>query len=188
MNNTISLSGQQWEELQILLKSRFEQNMNRHPHIRWEEVREILESHKEKQSALWEMEKTGGEPDVIEFENDRGSIVFFDCSAESPIGRRSLCYDREGYESRKEHKPQGNAMDLATSNGLEMLTEADYKAIFQFGQFDTKTSSWIKTPENIRCLGGALFGEYRYRQIFIYHNGAQSYYAARGFRTKLKIN
>ncbi|QOI97603.1 MAG: DUF4256 domain-containing protein [Flammeovirgaceae bacterium] len=175
------------KELITILKSRFEKNMKRHQAMKWEYVQARLKAKHDKLWSLNEMEKTGGEPDVVGFDKKTGEYIFYDCSPESPAGRRSLCYDRKAWESRKEHKPKGNATEMATTMGIDLLTEAEYRQLQQFGTFDTKTSSWIKTPEAIRKLGGALFCDYRYGQVFVYHNGAESYYAARGFRGILRV-
>ena len=175
------------EKLLQTLKSRFEKNMNRHKGLEWAIVQARLKLNTEKLWSLNEMERTGGEPDIVEFDKKTGEYIFFDCSAESPQGRRSFCYDREGLESRKEHQPENNAIDMAASMGIEMLTEEQYRALQQLGNFDTKTSSWIKTPAAIRKLGGALFCDRRYNTVFVYHNGAQSYYAGRAFRGSLRI-
>lgn len=181
------LSSQEREELLKTFETRFSKNMNRHPGITWEEVLQRLESKPEKLWSLGEMESTGGEPDVVGKDEKSGEFIFYDCSGESPKGRRSTCYDREGLESRKEHKPLNNAIDMATSMGVELLTEEQYRNLQKLGNFDSKTSSWLKTPPEIRKLGGAIFGDYRYETVFIYHNGAQSYYSARGFRGVLKV-
>jgi hypothetical protein len=181
------LSPQQREELLRGLKARFEKNMNRHKGLEWPKVQAKLEANNEKLWSLHEMERTGGEPDVVGHDNKAGEYIFYDCSAESPKGRRSLCYDREALESRKEHKPENNAIDLATAIGIELLTEEQYRELQKLGDFDTKTSSWVKTPSNIRKLGGALFCDRRYGNVFVYHNGAESYYAARGFRGSLRV-
>jgi len=169
------------------LKARFEQNSARHPEMAWEKVQARLEANPEKLRALAEMEQTGGEPDVIGQDAKSGEIVLVDCSPETPKGRVSVCYDRAGMDSRKEHKPDDNALDMAAAMGAELLTEEEYLALQNLGEFDTKTSSWLKTPDEIRKLGGALFGDRRYGRAFIYHNGAQSYFAARGFRCSLKV-
>lgn len=169
------------------LKIRFEKNMHRHPEMRWTNVETRLLANPGKLWSLQEMEKTGGEPDVTGFDEKTGEFIFTDCAAESPKGRRSLCYDREGLEARKEHKPKHNAVNLAAEMGIELLTEEDYRNLQKLENFDLKTSSWLKTPEEIRELGGALFGDLRYGRVFIYHNGAQSYYAARGFRGMLRV-
>lgn len=185
----MELSTGQREELLNTLKVRFEKNMNRHEGIAWIEVQAKLEhmSPKEKLWSLNEMETTGGEPDVVGYDKETGEYIFYDCSPESPKGRRSVCYDREGLESRKEHKPANNALDMASAMGIELLTEEEYRQLQQLGNFDIKTSSWIKTPEDIRKLGGALFADYRYGHVFVYHNGAESYYAARAFRGSLRV-
>jgi hypothetical protein len=174
-------------ELISLLKTRFEKNMHRHNGIAWKAVQARLEAQPEKLWSLNEMEKTGGEPDVVGIDKNTGAYIFCDCSAESPAGRRSLCYDQEAWESRKEHKPKTNAVDMAAAMGIELLTEEAYRQLQQLGTFDSKTSSWIKTPADIRNLGGALFCDYRFGHVFVYHNGAESYYAARGFRGMLKV-
>jgi Protein of unknown function (DUF4256) len=180
------LSPEQREELLRTLKARFEKNMNRHKDLEWPKIQARLPANTEKLWALNEMERTGGEPDVVGREKT-GEYIFYDCSAETPNGRRSLCYDREALESRKEHKPKTNAIDMAASMGIELLTEEQYGELQKLGDFDTKTSSWVKTPSGIRKLGGALFCDRRYDHVFVYHNGAQSYYAARGFRGSLKV-
>ncbi|GAA4828972.1 DUF4256 domain-containing protein [Paenibacillus vulneris] len=181
------LSPEQAEELFAALKARFEKNMNRHDGLEWADVQAKLEANVEKLWSLHEMERTGGEPDVVGHDLETDEYIFYDCSAESPKGRRSVCYDREALESRKEHKPQNNAMDMAASMGIELLTEAQYRELQKLGKFDTKTSSWVITPDNIRKLGGALFCDRRYETVFVYHNGAESYYAARGFRGSLRV-
>ncbi|WP_449437646.1 DUF4256 domain-containing protein [Pedobacter steynii] len=181
------LSPEQREELIKTLKERFEKNRNRHKDIEWEKVETKLQANPEKLWSLDDMEITGGEPDVVGYDKTTGEYIFYDCSAESPKGRRSFCYDRAALDARKEHKPQNNAIDAAASMGIEILTEEQYRELQQFGKFDTKTSSWLKTPADIRKHGGAIFGDYRYETIFIYHNGAESYYAARGFRGALRI-
>ena len=173
---------EQREKLLTTLKTRFEKNMHRHPGMEWSKVLARLETKAEKLGSLHAMEQTGGEPDVVDFDPKTGEFIFMDCSAESPADRRSLCYDREALESRKEHKPEDNALDMAAAMGIELLTEAQYRHLQTLGAFDAKTSSWIQTPEAIRRLGGALFADFRYDHVFVYHNGAQSYYAARGFR------
>jgi hypothetical protein len=175
------------EELLGTLKARFEKNMARHKGLEWARVQAKLEANPEKLSSLDEMEKTGGEPDVVGHDKKTGQYVFYDCSAESPKGRRSLCYDREALDSRKEHKPENNAIEMAASMGIELLTEEEYRELQKLGAFDTKTSSWVITPSPIRKLGGALFCDRRYETVFVYHNGAESYYAARGFRGSLKV-
>jgi hypothetical protein len=186
-NNSRKLPADQVEGLLKTLKARFEKNTNRHKGIKWDDVKAKLEGNTTKLWSLDEMERTGGEPDVIGFDKKTGEYIFYDCSAESPNGRRSLCYDDEALESRKEHKPAGSAIGMATEMGIEILTEEQYRELQQLGNFDTKTSSWVKTPDNIRKLGGAVFCDRRYDHIFLYHNGAESYYAARGFRGALKI-
>jgi len=182
-----SLSPKQREELIRALKARFEKNMNRHKGLEWAKVQARLETRAEKLWSLNEMERTGGEPDVVGHDKKTGEYVFFDCSAETPKGRRSICYDREGLESRKEFKPENTAMDMAAAMGIEMLTEAQYRELQKLGEFDAKTSSWLITPPDIRTLGGAIFGDFRYGNVFIYHNGAQSYYGARAFRGSLRV-
>jgi hypothetical protein len=186
-NNKKELSAAQTEELLHTLKVRFEKNMDRHKSIEWAKVEERLVAGPEKLWVLDEMEITGGEPDVVDYDKKTGEYIFYDCSAESPKGRRSICYDLEGLESRKEHQPENNAIDMAATMGIELLTEEQYRFLQQLGKFDTKTSSWIVTPPAIRKLGGALFADRRYDHVFIYHNGAQSYYAARAFRGLLKV-
>ena len=176
------LSTEEGEKLLQTLKARFERNRNRHKGIEWINVQARLEVDPEKLWSLHEMERTGGEPDVVAQDEKTGEYIFFDCSAESPEGRRSVCYDREGQESRKKYQPENNAVDMSADMGIELLTEDQYRALQKLGNFDTKTSSWIKTPPEIRKLGGALFADFRYDHVFVYHNGAQSYYAARGFR------
>ncbi|WP_020562274.1 DUF4256 domain-containing protein [Methylosarcina fibrata] len=174
-------------ELFKTLKDRFAKNMRRHTGIDWGPVQAKLEASPEKIQALYEMERTGGEPDVVSYDGNTGEFVFCDCSPESPIGRRSLCYDREALDSRKENKPNGNALEMASMIGIELLTEQQYRELQALGEFDRKTSSWVKTPDEIRTLGGALFCDRRYDHVFVYHNGAESYYAARGFRGRLKV-
>ena len=186
-SRTKTHSPAQREELLRILKTRFEKNMNRHKGLGWAEVKTRLEAHPEKLWSLSEMERTGGEPDVVGRDEKTGELIFFDCAPESPAGRRSACYDREGLESRKEHRPADNAIDMAAAMGIELLTEDQYRALQQLGSFDTKTSSWIRTPAPIRKLGGALFCDRRYDSVFVYHNGAQSYYASRGFRGSLRV-
>jgi hypothetical protein len=181
------MSPGQREELLKTLKARFEKNMNRHKGLDWAKVQAKLEVNAEKLRSLNEMERTGGEPDVVGHDKKTGEYIFYDCSAESPSGRRSVCYDREGLESRKEHRPENNAVDVAAAMGIELLTEEQYRELQRFGDFDTKTSSWVKTPSDIRKLGGALFCDRRYGHVFVYHNGAQSYYAARAFRGWLRV-
>lgn len=187
MKNKIDLSAEQREGLIDTLKKRFEKNMNRHNGFEWTNVSSRLESNSGKLWSLNEMEQTGGEPDVVGYDNKTGEYIFYDCSAESPKGRRSFCYDREALESRKENKPVNSAMDMAAAMGIEILTEQQYRELQQLGNFDTKTSSWVKTPAEIRKLGGALFCDRRYNQVFLYHNGAESYYAARAFRGSLSV-
>lgn len=177
----------QREELLKMLKTRFDKNMNRHKGIEWAKVQAKLDANPQKLWSLDDMEVTGGEPDVVGYDEATNEYIFYDCSAESPKGRRSLCYDRAALDSRKEHKPQNSAMDVAAEMGIEILTEEQFRELQQFGKFDTKTSSWLKTPADIRKLGGAIFGDYRYGTVFLYHNGAESYYAARGFRGVLKV-
>ena len=181
------LSPKQCEELLSTLKARFEKNMTRHKGIEWNKVQSKLKDNKEKLWSLDEMEITGGEPDVVGYDKKRGEYIFYDCSPESPDGRRSFCYDPEALESRKEHKPKNNAIDAAASMGIEILTEEQYRELQKLGNFDTKTSSWVKTPAEIRKLGGALFCDRRYDHVFVYHNGAESYYAVRGFRGSLMV-
>jgi hypothetical protein len=185
--NKNKLSSEQSDELLKILKTRFEKNLNRHKGLEWEKILAKLESKPEKLLSLYEMEKTGGEPDVVGFDKKTGEYIFYDCSAESPLGRRSYCYDRNALESRKEHKPKNSAMDMAASMGIELLSEKQYRELQQLGKFDLKTSSWVKTPPEIRKLGGALFCDRRYDTVFLYHNGAESYYAARGFRGLLRV-
>ncbi|HEY9113434.1 MAG TPA: DUF4256 domain-containing protein, partial [Bacteroidales bacterium] len=177
----------QRDELLKLLKTRFEKNMDRHQGIDWAEVQAKLEANAEQLWALNEMESTGGEPDVVGVDKTTGEYIFYDCSAESPSGRRSLCYDHEALASRKEHKPKNSAMNMAADMGIELFTEEEYRNLQKLGNFDTKTSSWVKTPVEIRKLGGALFCDRRYNSVFTYHNGAESYYAARGFRGSLRV-
>ncbi len=181
------LSLQQRKELLTVLKARFEKHTNRHQGLEWAKVQAKLEANSEELWSLNEMERTGGEPDVVGQDKKTGEYIFYDCSAESPKGRRSLCYDREALESRKENKPKDNALDVAAAMGIEVLTEEQYRNLQKLGNFDTKTSSWVKTPSNIRKLGGALFCDRRFDTVFIYHNGAESYYAARAFRGSLKV-
>ncbi|MBK7227286.1 MAG: DUF4256 domain-containing protein [Ignavibacteriales bacterium] len=181
------LSSKQIDELLNILKTRFEKNINRHKDIKWENVLAKLEKNNEKLWSLNEMEKTGGEPDVIGYDTKSGEFIFFDCSAESPANRRSLCYDRAALTARKEHKPKDSAVDFATAMGIELLTEEQYRELQKLGNFDLKTSSWVKTPDDIRKLGGAIFCDRRYNNVFTYHNGAESYYSARSFRGVLKV-
>ncbi|MCG6141372.1 DUF4256 domain-containing protein [Leptospira mtsangambouensis] len=187
MSTKRKLSPKQAEELLTIVKERFEANMNRHENLKWSEIQKKIETNFEKLWSLFEMERTGGEPDVIRYDQKRNQYIFYDCSKETPKDRRSLCYDRKALDSRKENKPKNNVLDLASAMGIELLTEEQYRELQSFGNFDTKTSSWILTPANIRDLGGALFADFRYGQVFIYHNGAESYYAARGFRGSLRI-
>src|SRR5580765_1066947 len=186
-SNKKDLLPAQREELLRALKARFEKNMNRHKGLEFAEVQAKLAANTEKLWSLNEMERTGGEPDVVGHDKKTGEYLFYDCSAESPKGRRSLCYDREALESRKEHKPGDSALDMAAAMGIELLTEEQYRELQTLGNFDTKTSSWVKTPSAIRKLGGALFCDRRFDTVFLYHNGAESYYAARGFRGWLKV-
>jgi hypothetical protein len=183
----LEISPEQGEELLETLQVRFEKYMERHKGLEWAKVQAKLEAHPEKLSSLNVMESTGGEPDVVGYDKTTGEYIFYDCSAESPIGRRSLCYDREALESRKQNKPENSALDMATAMGIELLTEEQYRELQKLGSFDTKTSSWVKTPADIRELGGAIFCDRRYDHVFMYHNGAESYYAARGFRGSLRI-
>jgi hypothetical protein len=181
------LSPEQSVELLSELKTRFEENMNRHKGLQWAKVQAKLEADTKKLWSLSEMERTGGEPDAVGFDKKTSEYIFYDCSSESPTGRRSLCYDGEALESRKEHKPKNSAIDLAAAMGIELLTEEEYRELQNLGNFDTKTSSWIKTPSEIRKLGGAIFADYRFGRVFVYHNGAESYYAARAFRGSLRV-
>jgi hypothetical protein len=187
MGHKKDLTPKHREELLSALKARFEKNMNRHKGFEWTAVQAKLEANPEKLWPLHEMERTGGEPDVVGYDQKTGEYIFYDCSAESPKGRRSICYDREGQQSRKEHKPADNALDIAAAMGIELLTEEQYRELQNLENFDTKTSSWVKTPAEIRKLGGALFCDRRYNQVFVYHNGAESYYAARGFRGSIRV-
>jgi Protein of unknown function (DUF4256) len=177
----------QVKELYNTLKARFEKNMKRHKGLEWAAIQAKLEANPDKCWSLYEMEKTGGEPDVVGYDKKTNEYIFNDCSAESPTGRRSICYDREGLDSRKEFKPENNAIDMAANMGIELLTEEQYRALQQLGHFDTKTSSWLKTPAAIRKLGGAVFADFRYGTVFVYHNGAQSYYGGRAFRGILRV-
>ena len=181
------MKAKQREELFNLLKTRFEENMHRHKELKWVNVQEKLEANTAKLQSLYEMEETGGEPDVVGYDKKTDEFIFYDCSEESPKGRRSLCYDHEALNARKEHKPKDSAVNMAASMGIELLTEEQYRELQKFGQFDTKTSSWITTPANIRELGGAIFADFRYGNVFVYHNSAESYYAARGFRGSLRV-
>ena len=187
MSQKNRLSSEQKKELLKTLRTRFEKNMERHKGIDWDKVQAKLEANPGKLRSLFEMEDTGGEPDVVGHDKKTGEYIFYDCSAESPKGRRSVCYDDEALISRKEHKPPKSAVGMAREMGIELLTEAQYRHLQQLGMFDSKTSSWQHTPHNIRKLGGAIFGDFRFGTVFIYHNGAESYYAARGFRAALKV-
>lgn len=187
MGRMKTLSREQREELLSVLKDRFEKNMKRHQGLAWAKVQAKLEASAEKLWSLHEMERTGGEPDVVGYDQETGEYTFYDCSAESPTGRRNVCYDREALDARKTFKPDNNALDMADAIGIELLTEKQYRQLQKLGAFDTKTSSWIQTPPAIRNLGGALFADRRYDHVFVYHNGAQSYYAARGFRGSLRV-
>jgi hypothetical protein len=186
-SNKKNLSPKQCEELLSALKARFEKNRTRHEGVEWPKVQAKLEASADKLWSLNEMERTGGEPDVVGHDKRTGEYIFHDCSTESPKDRRSLCYDREALESRKENKPKGNAVDMAAAMGIELLTEGEYRELQKLGAFDTKTSSWVKTPSEIRKLGGALFCDRRFDTVFVYHNGAESYYAARAFRGSLRV-
>ena len=186
-SNKKDLSPEQREELRRALKARFEKNMKRHKGLQWAKVLAKLEASAKKLWSLNEMERSGGEPDVVAHDKKTDEYIFYDCSAESPKGRRSVCYDREALESRKEHKPEDNAIDMAAAMGTELFTEEQYRELQKLGDFDTKTSSWVKTPSDIRKLGGALFCDRRYDTVFVYHNGAESYYAARAFRGSLRV-
>lgn len=181
------LSSEQREALLSTLKARFEKNKNRHKSLEWAQVQARLEAAPEKLASLHAMEETGGEPDVVGQDKKTGEYLFYDCSAESPKGRRSVCYDQEALDSRKENKPKDSAMGMAAAMGIELLTEEQYRELQKLGTFDAKTSSWLKTPADIRELGGAVFGDFRYGHVFLYHNGAESYYAARGFRGSLRV-
>jgi len=181
------MNAKQREELLSALKARFEKNMKRHKTLEWAKVQANLEANPQKLSPLGEMERTGGEPDVVGYDKATNEYIFYDCSAESPKGRRSLCYDREALDARKENKPQNNALDLAAAMGIDLLTEEQYRQLQKLGEFDTKTSSWVKTPSEIRKRGGAIFCDRRYDTVFTYHNGAESYYAARGFRGSVRV-
>jgi len=187
MQQAKNIDAKQCEELLRTLRARFEENMSRRKALTWAPVRVRLEANTDKLWSLIEMERTGGEPDIVGHDKKTGEYIFCDCSKESPQGRRSLCYDREALEARKEHKPEDSAIDMATTMGIEILTEEQYRELQKLGSFDTKTSSWVKTPSDIRNLGGALFCDCRYNHVFMYHNGAESYYAARGFRALLRV-
>ena len=187
MENNKELSSEQRGELIEILKARFEKNRNRHKDMEWTTLQAKLEANPEKLWSLNEMERTGGEPDVVGYDKTTDEYLFYDCSPESPKGRRSVCYDREALDLRKEYKPENSAIDMTASMGIELLTEEQYRELQKLGKFDTKTSSWVKTPSEIRKPGGAIFGDRRYDHVFIYHNGADSYYAARGFRGSLKV-
>ena len=187
MTNIITLSPEQHSTLLKTLKDRFEKNKVHHKDLEWDKIQAKLEANPEKMWSLNEMERTGGEPDVVSFDKNTDEYLFYDCSAESPKDRRSICYDREALESRKENKPKNSAIAMASEMGIELLTEEHYRELHQLGNFDTKTSSWIQTPDTIRKLGGALFADFRYNTVFVYHNGAESYYAARGFRGLLRV-
>ncbi len=187
IRNQRKLSAEQSESLLRALKARFEKNMSRHKALKWADVQVRLETNAAKLWSLSQMEETGGEPDVVGFDKKADEFVFYDCSAESPKGRRSICFDSEALESRKENKPGGNAVGMAAAMGIELLTEEEYRELQKLGEFDLKTSSWLKTPADIRKLGGALFCDRRYDTVFLYHNGAESYYAARGFRGSLRV-
>lgn len=185
--NDKEFSPEHREALLSAVKARFEKNMNRHKGLEWPKVKAKLEANAEKLWSLNEMERTGGEPDVVNHDKKSGEYIFYDCSTESPKGRRSVCYDREGLESRKEFKPENSAIDMAAAMGIELLTEDEYRALQKLGNFDTKTSSWLKTSSEIRQLGGAIFADFRYGNVFVYHNGAQSYYGGRAFRCSLRV-
>jgi hypothetical protein len=186
-SNKKELAREQREQLLKALKARFEKNMSRHPGLEWAKVQTRLDANAEKLWSMSEMEQTGGEPDVVDQDKKTGEYIFYDCAAESPKGRRSFCYDREALDSRKENKPKDNAVDAAAAMGIELLTEEQYRKLQSFGEFDTKTSSWLRTPSKIRELGGALFCDRRFDTVFVYHNGADSYFAARGFRGSLRV-
>lgn len=187
MSNKQKISPQQIKDLLLVLKARFEKNTNRHKNLEWEKIQKKLELNPDKLWSLNEMERTGGEPDVVGYDKKTNVFIFYDCSPESPQDRRSLCYDLKAQESRKENKPKGSALAMALAMGIEILSEEQYRELQKFGNFDTKTSSWILTPTSIRNLGGALFADFRYGNVFIYHNGAESYYAARGFRGSIQV-
>lgn len=186
-NEQRELSPEQREELLEALKARFEKHMTRHPDLEWAKVQAKLETNPEKWWSLHEMEGTGGEPDVVRYDEETDEYIFYDCSAESPKGRRSVCYDHKALESRKEHKPKNSALNMVAAMGIELLTEEQYRELQKLGNFDMKTSSWVKTPTEIRQLGGAIFADFRYGNVFVYHNGADSYYGARGFRGSLRV-
>ena len=186
-SNKKELSPEQREQLLNTLKARFEKNSNRHQGLGWPKVQSKLEANTDKLWSLHDMERTGGEPDVVGYDKKTGEYIFYDCSAESPKGRRSICYDGEALESRKEHKPENSAVEMATAMGVGLLTEEQYRELQELGNFDTKTSSWVKTPSDIRKRGGALFCDRRFNHVFVYHNGADSYYAGRGFRGSLRV-
>lgn len=187
MSNEKKLSAEQREEILETLKSRFEKNIDRHKGLEWDKIRAKLEANTEKLWSLVEMERTGGEPDVVDYDEIKDEYIYCDCSDQSPKGRRSVCYDREALESRKKHKPEYNVIDMAADMDIEILTEEEYRMLQNLGNFDTKTSSWVKTPSNIRKLGGAIFCDRRYDTVFVYHNGAESYYGVRGFRGLLRV-
>lgn len=187
MTKKKALSTEQYGELLTSLKERFEQNMERHDSLEWEPIQQKLEAHPYKLWSLFEMERTGGEPDVVNFDQENDEYIFYDCSAESPSGRRSICYDQKALDARKKNKPDNNAMTIAADMGIEILTEEQYRALQKLGTFDSKTSSWVLTPAEVRDRGGALFCDFRYGQVFLYHNGADSYYGARGFRGMARI-
>jgi hypothetical protein len=187
ISNKWELSLEQRDELLSTLKTRFEKNMNRHEGLEWDNIQAKLEANMEKLWSLNEMERTEGEPDIVGYDKEKDEYIFFDCSTESPKGRRSVCYDREALESRKKHKPENSAIDMAAAIGIELLTEEQYRELQKLGEFDLKTSSWVETPSDIRKLGGAIFCDRRYDTVFVYHNGADSYYSARGFRGSLRV-
>ncbi|TGK87925.1 DUF4256 domain-containing protein [Leptospira noumeaensis] len=187
MNNKRKLSQKQSEEIIKELKIRFDKNKSRHPDIEWNKIESKLETNPDKLWSLYEMEKTGGEPDIVGYDKKTNEYIFYDCSPETPKERRSICYDRKALDSRKENKPKSSALEMAAAMGIQLLTEEEYKELQKIGTFDAKTSSWILTPSNIRNLGGALFADFRYGTVFIYHNGAESYYAVRGFRGSLRL-
>lgn len=187
IENKKELSQEEREELLNKLKNRFEKNMDRHQDLDWKQIQARLESNPEKLSSLYEMEKTEGEPDVVGYDKEKDEYIFVDCSKESPKGRRSICYDRAALESRKKHKPENNAIDMAAEMGIKILTEEQYRELQKLGTFDAKTSTWVKTPDDIRNLGGAVFCDFRFGRVFLYHNGADSYYGSRGFRGMLRV-